>query len=1186
MIPLIAFAQNWEVHSNHWVATDALGRKLADQAEAGTAKEDKLIAMFYWTWHTDNLAEEQLMNVSEILIEFPEAELDVNHPAWKGISPGVFWWDEPLFGYYRTTDEWILRKHAEMLADAGVDVVFFDCTNGSFTWKSSYTKLLEVWMQARLDGVKTPQVAFFLPFAANNNALKSIHELYTELYQPEQYKELWFMWDGKPLIMAYPESLVPTLGTTAGLKFTAANPFYAINATCPSWADNIGNITMKLYAWSNNYATSVGAAPLAEKTFINFNDNEKLQLSFDELPAGDYLWELSNGSDMVGVWKWTDSSDPTVSYFNGVQTTGDYESEISYNTDYNFSPLTSGTNHVPIEISGVNINQQEADAMRDFFTFRPGQPDYVNGPQRNDQWSWLEAYPQHGYVPKADGGYEQAAVGVAQNASDYSGGHASAFNYEGTYGRSFTRANGQDKNPEAYLEGLNFQEQWNRAFEIDPDLIFITGWNEWIMGRWLEGWNNDLAPNAFVDQFSAEKSRDIEPARSWGNKGDVYYMQLINNIRKFKGMIAPEAVSAALTIDMADTGSWTDVKPEYRSYKGNTLHRDHPGQGSDLIYTNNTGRNDIIAAKVVRDDDFVYFYVETENVLSDKNDPNWMRLFIDIDRDKSTGWEGYDFIVNRSNPVDSALIEKSIHSWEWEAAGKVAYVINEKSLVLKMNASLLGIAQGDRLNFEFKWSDNMQEDGNIMDFYVNGDAAPGARFNYVFTVNWTEDGYRYAEFPQGINQGLKCVQFDGSFDSIPIYNTLSPSKSHFVSLIEIPETGSTEYALEYTAYVDVPAKEEYTFSLNADLAARLYLDGILLVETKNPQGEQSGNIKLMPGKHAIRIEYITKQGNSPMLNVLMESASLSKNAIPESMLFKYNVLPEIRLTFKDEQNYFSEIDSVILVKGSDADGSVASIKIYDNEALLVEETSAEFALKNMEVGNHSMMARISDNDGAEVESGPLSFEVRSAYAVPGTLELEEYRKGKNIVVIESDDFDGGFSIRAAYGSCDYPIDVSETGAYQFTFRVPAYSRAALVKLQINGEEIKTVDVGNTGMDEDWYDIVTELNLTEGIQILGLDFEGRITIHKLDITLSTGAEQLHKNMLNVSPNPSSHEFLIHSQNELSNVVVYDLLGNVADRSSQRESRFVTSIGGDLRPGVYVLVVSNPDGSKHSFKLIKQ
>lgn len=74
-------------------------------------------------------------------------------------------------------------------------------------------------------------------------------------------------------------------------------------------------------------------------------------------------------------------------------------------------------------------------------------------------------------------------------------------------------------------------------------------------------------------------------------------------------------------------------------YKGNTENRDHKGQGPTLAYTNSTGRNDIVKAKVARDAGNIYFYVETAVGLTDKNDTNWMRLFIDIDRDKSIGWE-------------------------------------------------------------------------------------------------------------------------------------------------------------------------------------------------------------------------------------------------------------------------------------------------------------------------------------------------------------------------------------------------------------------------------------------------------------------------------------------------------------------------------------------------------------------
>jgi len=50
-------------------------------------------------------------------------------------------WNEPLFGCYDTDDRWVLRKHAEMLANAGMDVIIFDNTNGTFTWKESYDVL-------------------------------------------------------------------------------------------------------------------------------------------------------------------------------------------------------------------------------------------------------------------------------------------------------------------------------------------------------------------------------------------------------------------------------------------------------------------------------------------------------------------------------------------------------------------------------------------------------------------------------------------------------------------------------------------------------------------------------------------------------------------------------------------------------------------------------------------------------------------------------------------------------------------------------------------------------------------------------------------------------------------------------------------------------------------------------------
>ena len=152
-------------------------------------------------------------------------------------------------------------------------------------------------------------------------------------------------------------------------------------------------------------------------------------------------------------------------------------------------------------------------------------------------------------------------------------------------------------------------------------------------------------------------------------------------------------------------------------------------------YVDNTGRNDIVGAKVARDGESLYFYVETAEALSPKTDPHWMQLFIDVDRDKATGWNGYDFVVNRVSPKGSeAVLEKNIQGiWMWEDAAKVKFFTKDNVLVVRIPRAVLGI--GEKVDFEFKWNDNMQKEGDIMDFYVSGDTAPGGRFNFVYAEN-------------------------------------------------------------------------------------------------------------------------------------------------------------------------------------------------------------------------------------------------------------------------------------------------------------------------------------------------------------------------------------------------------------------------------------------------------------------
>jgi hypothetical protein len=737
LFPNLLFSQEREVNSNFWGASDGLGRKTITSKDAGPLKIGKFAGIFYWTWRSESVAEFPfLLNITEILKKNPEAATELNHPAWKMmLNGGFFWWDEPLFGYYRSTDEWVLRKHAQMLANAGIDFVVFDCTNKTNTFKSAYMQLLKVWEEARKEGVNTPKIVFILNFSPNKASLAEISELYKDLYSKGLYKDQWFMWEGKPLIMAYPEMLEKRTNS-AGIKFAADYTFNAFQFMCAGTGRG-KNFTVKMYKWEKNYDASISNRAVVETTFVDFK-SDSIKLSFKAQNEGNYYIEINELSEPLELRKIDNMVTSTSSYINGNKITdGNIDAKISY-VDGITEALTENKSGNLLSLKALpgtdSINAVLVESIKQFFTFRPGQPDYVNGPSDNNQWGWLEAYPQNGYVKKADGGYEQVPVGVAQNATDETKGHCCAFNQPGSYGRSYTKAKGQNNEPGAFYHGYNFQEQWNRAFELNPDVVFITGWNEWNAGRYdTISWPNKYAPFSFVDEYNNEKSRDIEPVKSWGNKGDVYYMQMVNNVRKFKGMKSQEPVSGYKSIALGNKESWKDVKPEYTDYKGDTTWRDTKGQG-EIVYTNHTGRNDIVLAKVARDKKYIYFYVETASLLSPQTDSCWMNLWINADRNNKTGWEGYDYAINRVSPAGGkVIIEKAAdNEWKWKKTGTAEYKVTDKTIEIKVPRKVLDIL-GKELNFEFKWSDNSVNKGDIMDFYVNGDAAPDGRFNYIYS---------------------------------------------------------------------------------------------------------------------------------------------------------------------------------------------------------------------------------------------------------------------------------------------------------------------------------------------------------------------------------------------------------------------------------------------------------------------
>jgi hypothetical protein len=378
--------------------------------------------------------------------------------------------------------------------------------------------------------------------------------------------------------------------------------------------------------------------------------------------------------------------------------------------------------------------------MKEYFTIRhtwawSSQPWFGDG---RDKWTWVDWSPQQPGWHEAPDKPEQISVCIAPHPIDGKGRSATGGSKAPAPTPDRLRTN----------EGIYAAQQWQRALEVDPPFILVTGWNEWVAQRQI--WGQPHKPKQmaftrlgegssyFVDQFNQEFSRDAEPMKD--GHGDNYYYQLVAGVRRYKG-VRPPTVPVAKPIKIDGTfNDWTGVQPEYRDFQGDTLHRDHTGWNKSIRYTNTTGRNDIIRARVSPSQDTVSFQVSCAADISPGSDPNWMRLYIDTDRNPQTGWNGYDLLVNRTAPSAAGLSVHRIGGGKTTELPHIPYAVKGTDLELALPRSLFGTAP--LLRFDFKWGDNQQKDGDMVEFAINGDSAPDRRFNYRYDQTVTTETIR------------------------------------------------------------------------------------------------------------------------------------------------------------------------------------------------------------------------------------------------------------------------------------------------------------------------------------------------------------------------------------------------------------------------------------------------------------
>ncbi|MBQ1848177.1 MAG: hypothetical protein II135_09245 [Clostridia bacterium] len=362
---------------------------------------------------------------------------------------------------------------------------------------------------------------------------------------------------------------------------------------------------------------------------------------------------------------------------------------------------------------------------------------------KNGYWSWLQDYKYNrskDVYTLVDGGKGRDAKGNFEELAICLGHHAST-----SKGRSYVNTKEPNTKKDDFnytLEGIGegkcFEFQFNAAKSFDPQVLLITGWNEWIAGCFHDKSNTFFAQTnvngyAYIDQFNTEFSRDAEPMRLRDGVGfgDNYYYQLCDYVRQFKGIGKTTEATGQKTVSLTDISSWDGVGPEYRDNTGDAELRNSVCYDADIRYINNTGRNDIEYAKVSQDKYSVFFLVKCTADIEKADGENWMNLFVNVGTDRSSGWEGYGYIVNRSRSDKTVSVSKFKEGFEAEKIGDAEYAINGEYMAVRIDKSLLGV-EGEIKNLLFKWADNSTVSGDVMEFMDKGDAAPNDRYAYSY----------------------------------------------------------------------------------------------------------------------------------------------------------------------------------------------------------------------------------------------------------------------------------------------------------------------------------------------------------------------------------------------------------------------------------------------------------------------
>ncbi len=141
-----------------------------------------------------------------------------------------------------------------------------------------------------------------------------------------------------------------------------------------------------------------------------------------------------------------------------------------------------------------------------------------------------------------------------------------------------------------------------------------------------------------------------------------------------------------------------------------------------------------------------------------------------------------------------------------------------------------------------------------------------------------------------VNPGLTCKYYEGEWDSLPDFASLTPLKSMEEDNFDLESRMHDDYyGFEFEGLIQILEDGVYDFFTDSDDGSRLFIDDSLVVDNDGLHGMhmEEGTIALASGMHKIRVTYFEKGGDDD-LKVYYDGPDFDRMTIPDSGLFYAN----------------------------------------------------------------------------------------------------------------------------------------------------------------------------------------------------------------------------------------------------------------------------------------------------------